>query len=287
MAVTLAQRIGIGNIMGGTEGFMKHLLRAALIAALAAIGLHAQPAAEFEVASIHLSNTEQGFINASTPSLNIGGDRALRFAQITLRDLIMLAYGVGAPQVQGPSFLNGRIDSPADRFDVVAKVPAGATREQVPEMLRGLLAERFHLTFHRENKVLQIFALEVAKGGPKMTESPAEGTGEARCTRSFAQREGATLAAVCNRMTSADIAQQVQALAPGYFREGPIVDLSGLKGVYDFKLEWITAMEANNGSPGPSMFNAVQDQLGLKLERRKQPLEILVIDTLDRKPTEN
>jgi uncharacterized protein (TIGR03435 family) len=88
-------------------------------------------------------------------------------------------------------------------------------------------------------------------------------------------------------MTSMDIAQQLQALAPGYFRDGPVVDLTGLKGVYDFKLEWITRAEANEGSDGPSMFDAVQQQLGLKLQSRKQSLEILVIDHVEKVPTEN
>jgi uncharacterized protein (TIGR03435 family) len=88
-------------------------------------------------------------------------------------------------------------------------------------------------------------------------------------------------------MTSADIAQQIQTLAPGYFRDGPVLDRSGLTGIYDFKLEWITAGEANNGSPGPTMLNAVEDQLGLKLERRREPVEVLVVDKLDRVPTEN
>lgn len=249
--------------------------------------LQAQPAAEFEVASIRPSNPEQGFINASTPSLKVDAGRNLTFAKITLRDLIMLAYGVGAPQVQGPGFLNGRPDAPADRFDVIAKVPAGATREQVPLMLRALLAERFHLMLHRESKTMQIYALEAGKGGPKMNESPEGATGEARCARSFAEREGATLAAVCSHMSAGDIAQQLQALAPGYFRDGPVIDKSGLKGVYDFKLEWITNGEANSGSPGPTMFAAVQDQLGLKLERRREAVEVLVIDQLDRVPTEN
>jgi uncharacterized protein (TIGR03435 family) len=266
---------------------MSKLVRQVLSIAIAATALRAQSAPEFEVASIHLSNPEQGIINAVTPSLNVGADHKLTFVHVTLRDLIMLAYGVGARQIQGPSFLNGVPDAPADRFEVAAKVPSGATREQVPLMLRALLAERFHLSLHREEKTMQIYALEVAKGGPKMKESPEGATGEPRCIRSFAEREGATLAAVCTRMTSADIAQQVQALAPGYFREGPVVDLSSLKGVYDFKLEWITAVEANNGSPGPSMMNAVQEQLGLKLERRRQSVETLVIDKLDRTPTEN
>lgn len=266
---------------------MSRLARLFLSITIAATALRAQSGPEFEVASIHLSNPDQGFINAVTPSLNVGADHRLTFIQVTLRDLIMLAYGVGARQIQGPSFLNGNPDSPADRFDIAAKVPAGATREQVPLMLQALLAERFHLSLHRENKTMQVYALEVAKGGLKMKESPEGATGEARCIRSFAEREGATLAAVCSHMRSADIAQQVQALAPGYFREGPVVDASGLKGVYDFKLEWITNGQANSGSPGPTMFDAVQDQLGLKLDRRRQPVEILVIDKLDRTPTEN
>ena len=266
---------------------MRALACTVLSIVVAVTFLAAQSAPEFEVASVRASNPDQGFINASTPSLNVGGDRNLRFAQITLRDLIMLAYGVGARQIQGPSFLNGNPAAPADRFDVIARVPAGSTPEQVPLMLRALLAERFHLGLHRETKTMQVYALEVAKNGLKLKESPEGATGEARCTRSFAEHEGATLAAVCSRMTSADIAQQLQALAPGYFRDGPVVDSSGLKGVYDFKLEWITNVEAANGSPGPTMFNAVENQLGLKLDRRRQPLEILVVDQLDRKPTEN
>jgi uncharacterized protein (TIGR03435 family) len=243
---------------------------------------------EFEVASVRPSNPDQGFINAVTPSLNVDRARTLTFVQVTLRDLIMLAYGVGAPQVQGrPNFLNGTPNSPADRFDIVARVPEGSTRDQIPLMLRALLAERFHLSVHRESKPMEIYALERGKGAPKMKESPEGTPGAARCVRSFAEREGATLAAECTHMTSADIAQQVMALAPGYFRDAPVVDLSGLSGVYDFKIEWITAAESNNNVPGPTMINAVEQQLGLKMERRRQTMEILVIDSLDRKPTEN
>jgi len=76
-------------------------------------------------------------------------------------------------------------------------------------------------------------------------------------------------------------------LAPGYFRDGPVIDMTGLKGVYDFKLEWITRAEANQGSDGPTIFDAVQQQLGLKLQSRKQSLEILVIDHVEKVPTEN
>jgi uncharacterized protein (TIGR03435 family) len=242
---------------------------------------------QFEVASVRPSDPNQGFINAVTPSLKVGGDRNLTFVHISLRDLIMLAYGVGAPQVKGPRFLNGTSDSPADRFDIVARVPAGATPEQVPLMLQALLAERFHLEAHRESQTIQAYVLEVGKNPPKMKASPEGANGAARCVRSFAEHEGATLAAECTRMTSADIAQQAMALAPGYFRDGPVVDQTGLQGTYDFKIEWITAAESRDGRDGPTMIEAIQNQLGLKVERRRQAVETLVIDKLDRKPTEN
>jgi uncharacterized protein (TIGR03435 family) len=214
------------------------------------------------------------------PSLNVEPGRSLNFANITLRDLIMLAYGVGAPQVSGPDWIR-------TRYDVVAKVPADAKKDDAQLMLQHLLAERFKLALHKEQKVIQIFALEVAKGGPKMQAMTEGDNGPAGCDRSFAERPGATLAAVCHRMHSVDIAAQLQALAPGYFREGPVVDLTGLKGVYNFKLEWVTRAEATQGSEGPTIFNAVQDQLGLKLDPRKQSLEILVIDHVEKEPTEN
>jgi uncharacterized protein (TIGR03435 family) len=136
-------------------------------------------------------------------------------------------------------------------------VPADGSKEQIPLMLQTLLAQRFKLALHHDQKVMQIYALEVAKGGPKMHESAEGDTSAPGCNRSFAETAGATLAAVCNKMTSADVAQQVQALAPGYFQDGPIIDLTGLKRTYDFKLEWITRLEVNAGSDGPTIFDAV------------------------------
>lgn len=242
---------------------------------------------EFDVASVKPSNPEEGMLNAVTPSLNISADRNLRFIHVTLRDLIMLAYDVGAAQIQGPSFLFGTMENPADRFDVVAQVPEGSKKEQVPLMLQALLAERFHLALHKDSKAIEVYALEVGKTAPKFKASPEGSTGTPRCIRSLARQEGATAAADCTHVTSKDIAQQLMALAPGYFRNTPIVDLTGLTGVYDLHVDWITAAEANAGAPGPTMIDAIRDQLGLKMEKRKQTQESLVIDKLDRNPTAN
>lgn len=96
-------------------------------------------------------------------------------------------------------------------------------------MLRTLLSQRFKLALHRDQRAMQVHALEVVKGGPKLQDAANGDRGESGCSRSFAETPGATLAAVCKGMTSAEIAQQVQALAPGYFQDGPVVDATGLK----------------------------------------------------------
>lgn len=258
----------------------RHILIAAVAYAAFRQATFAQGRPEFDVASIRPS-TRDGLIENHAPSLNVEPGRSLNFANISLRDLIMLAYGVGAPQISGPDFLT------ENRFDMIAKVPADGKKEQIPLMLRALLADRFKLTLHRDQKTMQIYALEVAKSGLKMQEAPEGDLGESGCNRSFAETPGATLAALCHRLTSEGVAQQLQTLAPGYFRDGPIIDLTGLKGVYNFKLEWITRVEANAGSDGPTIFDAAQKQLGLKLESRKQAMEILVIDHAEKAPTDN
>ena len=255
------------------------MLKRTLIAAVVASVLYAA-GPEFEVASVKPSSPDSGVINSQTPSLNLDPGRNLRFTNITLRDMIMLAYRVGAPQIAGPEWIRSR-------YDVIAKVPDDAKRGDVPAMLQAMLADRFQLKFHREQKVIPIFALEVANGGTKLKDSPEGDNGAPGCVRSFAETPGATLAAVCHSMTAADIAQQVQALAPGYFRDGPVIDMTGLKGTYEFRLEWVTRQEANAGSEGLSMFEAVQRQLGLKLQGRKQAMEILVIDNVGKEPTAN
>jgi uncharacterized protein (TIGR03435 family) len=184
------------------------MTRAAAVAILVALVLgpalaqSKATAPEFDVASIKPA-AHDGLIENHTPSLNVEPGRNITFTNIALRDLIVLAYHVGIRQISGPDWLT-------DRFDVVAKVPADATKDRIPLMLQTLLAQRFKLELHREQKTMQIYALEIAKGGPKLQESaPADKT-EAGCNRSFAESPGATLAAVCRRMNSVDLAQQVR-----------------------------------------------------------------------------
>src|SRR5258708_29170163 len=136
-------------------------MRVWIFAAIGSAAASGQPGAspEFEVASIRASNPDIGLIENRTSNPNTDPGRNLSFANISLRDLTMLAYGVGAPQISEPDWMR------TTRFDIVAKVPAEAAMEQIPLMLRDLLAQRFKLALHRERKSIQIFALEVAKGG--------------------------------------------------------------------------------------------------------------------------
>ncbi len=242
---------------------------------------------EFDVASIRPSQQE-GLLANHTPTLNAEPGRDIRFANIQLRDVIMLAYGIGIRQIVAPKWLYDPAGETNEtpRFDIVAKVPANATQQQIPLMLQRLLAERFKLEFHREHRDMQVFALEIGKGGLKMQESAAEDRRETGCSRGYGKGPELTITAECHRMSVEDLAQQLQTLAPGYFRDGPIVDKTGLKGIYDLNLEWIRMQELNAGAGGPTMFVAVE-KLGLKLEKRKEPVDMFVVDRCERQPTEN
>src|SRR3954452_12602697 len=125
---------------------------------------------QFEVATIKLApplNPAMAAAGKMHVGMNIDAAR-VDIGYLSLNDLIMVAYKVKQHQVVGPDWMKNQ------RFDILAKLPEGATKEQVPEMLQGLLAERFGLTFHKEMKEQSVYGLLVGKGGPKMKESAKE-----------------------------------------------------------------------------------------------------------------
>jgi uncharacterized protein (TIGR03435 family) len=266
---------------------MNSIVFVALVSAFS-IAAFAQPAGapEFEVASIRVASTDV-IRDSYTPTLNVTPGATLRMANVRLRDIILLAYNVGRRQLVGPPWL---IDDPleatdVDRFDIVAKVPDNATKDQIPLMLQKLVADRFHLLMHKDSKTLSTFALNVAKGGLKM-EPAAEGDRRAPgCRRNMYGTDGVTTA-VCQSMTTAQLAQQLQTLAPAYFRETPVVDRTGLTQAYDFTLGWLTLAQLDAGEQGPSLFDAV-GKLGLALDRQKETVEVFVVDRCDKLPSEN
>jgi uncharacterized protein (TIGR03435 family) len=250
----------------------------------AGIAIQAQ---QFEVASVRQSAPE-AILESFVPTLNVTPGATLRIRNRQLKELIQIAYGVGGRQVAGPQWL---IDpqvarSEIPRFDIEAKVPADARREDGPVMLQNLLAERFHLRVHREKRQITIYGIDVNKGGLKVSPNAGGGSsGGGGCARSLYGDNGVTTA-VCRDMTVAQLAQQLQTLSPAYFPDGPVVDKTALKDTYTFNLAWITLQQRDDGEEGPSMFDAMEKQ-GLHVEKQKGEAEVLVVDQIDPRPTDN
>jgi len=196
------------------------------------------------------------------------------------------------------------------RFDFAAKVPAGTTKEAFRAMLQSLLAERFKLAVHREKKEMQVYELTVARNGPKFRESAPKDAPEEDGPPGKLQRDGdgfpiltggTTMAVVPGhariRSDNRPIAWFVRMLSGQL--HSPVIDATNLHAKYDFLLSW--AWEGN-GTPGasadgapmaaldpyrPALISAVEAQLGLQLDRKKGQAEVLVIDHLEKAPTEN
>jgi uncharacterized protein (TIGR03435 family) len=235
---------------------------------------------EFDIALVKQANSATDLVENHLPNLRVNHGQ-ITFTNLQLQNLIMVAYGVGRGQVSAPKSLESAL---ANRYDLIARVAQHVGKEQIQQMLQRLLVERFKIALHRESKSMTVYALVVAVGGTKMKQVPDD-TQESGCNRSFAQTQGGSLAADCHCMRSGDIAAALTAYAPGYLG-WPVVDHTGLSGLYDFRLEWITRAESDAGSSGPTIFVAL-DLLGLKLERRRQTLEVIVIDHAEKNPVDN
>jgi uncharacterized protein (TIGR03435 family) len=254
-------------------------MRAFVIAATlsgAIFGQTAKPA--FDVADVHAS------AHVRNLSMQGGVLRAGRFEirRATMLDLIKIAYGVDADTVfGGPSWLEW------DRFDVIAKAPPATSQATVKLMLQALLADRFKLAVHRDTKPIQGFVLTVGKGKPKLRE--ADGSGDAGCPSSV-QREAATepyRVAACRNLTMEAFAVTLRGLDSRYFI-GPVADQTGLAGAWDFDLTWTDKRNLPYaGEEGITIFDAVDKQLGLKLEPGKVPMPVLVVDRVNENPTAN
>ena len=193
----------------------------------------------------------------------------------TLKLLIAAAYSLNSREVSGgPGWLE------SDHFDIVALTPADVrpNHDEQMAMLRNLLADRFKLTFHREEKEFSIYELSVARGGPKLKASTAPPDDPPQLISTvFPQR----ILLPARNTTMGDFVSILQRA----ILDRPVVDKTGLNGNYDIKLSY--APEGSTDSTLPSIFTAVQEQLGLKLEPAKVPVEMLVIDHVEKVPTEN
>jgi uncharacterized protein (TIGR03435 family) len=238
-------------------------------------------ALRFEVASLK-SSPPGGRGGGIRPSP--GGERYLATG-IPLQLLMMVAYRVKADQITGgPSW------TLTDRWDMNAKAERPSTVEELHTMLENLLADRFQLRFHREFKELPVYALTVDKGGQKLTPHEAQSAGDPWIDQSIDQ-------VVSVKMKATSVPMDYFVWRLGQVLDRPVIDLTKLKGGYDFNLAYtrdlppgLTEGAMLNGAPidtsGPTIFQALRQQLGLRLDAQKGPVEVLVIDHVE-KPTEN
>jgi uncharacterized protein (TIGR03435 family) len=233
----------------------------------------------FEAASIKLSGPRSVRGWEGGPGTRDPGRYS--FGQATLPDLIGIAYDVDQ---------NTRISSavPLDqhRFDLVAKIPEGATKEQFRAMMWALLVERFHLQAHVVSKELPVFDLVVAKGGPKLKESDAADSGQPGISSNFSAQGGFEVVHVRAQRASMELLAKMLP-NPG---EPPLFDRTGLTGIYDFTLDY-TIEQGVSGSagtpPAPDLAVALRQQLGLQMVGKKAAMDVVVVDSVDKLPTEN
>jgi uncharacterized protein (TIGR03435 family) len=242
------------------------------LGALAAAATGQDPSRpEFEVASVKAVDLST---LGNAISMNIGTVRReeVTFGNATLNDCIRFAYGMASDaQIAGPDW----IKSKESLYDVVAKGRPGASREQLQEMMQALLAERFKLVTHREQKEMSYFALVPAKGGPKIQQVKEVPDGFRGITY------GGRISAILQMPGLAYLLSRFET-------ERPIIDGTGLSGMYEVKLTWtLQQLQNPDAAPGPSLFTALNEQLGLKLEARKGPVDILVVDSAEQVPTKN
>lgn len=217
----------------------------------------------FEVASVKISP----HVGPGKPSWSDPGDAMFMATNVQLKILVQMAYEVDEKQISREGLLG------SEQYDVVARPEGGGTltSEKMKPMLVSLLAERFGLVTHRETKTVSGYALVKGKGGPKLHPSEALRAGQSATLR--------------GRITGRATEMVVLASMLGRPLGAPVVDKTGIKGTYDFDLNFAPPESADSSLP--SIFTAIQEQLGLKLESRKVPLQMLVIDSCRRVPAEN
>lgn len=213
-----------------------------------------------EVASVKTSLADPRNSGVTT------GHGRIHAENVTLKRCIMGAWSIGPNQVVGgPDWLN------TERFEIEARADQPVDDDAVLSLLlRGILVERFKLAVHHETRPIEAYVLETAKNGPKMDKS----TGGESIDLS---RNGGIDSKNATMRHFAEVLSRQMDL--------PVVDRTGLTGFFNLKLEW-TPQAAGQANDGPSIYTAIQEQLGLRLRAEKTPIDVLVIDHAER-PAEN
>jgi uncharacterized protein (TIGR03435 family) len=271
----------------------------------------AQASPSFEVASIRPASEQINQVNAG---LRIAGSQ-VRVTAMSLKDYIGMAYGVRPQQIDGPDWLGQA------RFDLAATIPSGGSAEQFPEMMRTLLADRFHMKMHRESREFPVYALGVAKDGAKIQPTkatPVEAMAEkAPAVNVAASGSGAGVAVDLgggssftfgnNRLAATKMTMASYAELLTRFVDRAVIDQTGLTGEYDVVLDiapedymgLMIRSAVNAGVTLPPQALRMLDgantdplsgplrNVGLTLESRRAPLDVVVVDSIAKTPTEN
>jgi uncharacterized protein (TIGR03435 family) len=268
------------------SGFRNHItadvmVALVLFAVIAEPGLQGQASnrsaekAAFDVASLKPAPAPTGRI---TVDLGNSSHGRLTLTNVTLSECLRFAYKIYTDvQIVGPDWIKDH----HNLFNIVAQAPPDTPRDELREMALTLLTERFQLVLHRETRELRYLALVVDKGGLKMHETKDDAPPGAEIVRPgrivYRRISGQTLAVLLTRFT-----------------QEPILDLTNLKGQYDVSLQWTPdnanarpATDPADATDAPFLFAAVKEQLGLKLEARKGPMDVVVVDHADRVPIGN
>lgn len=230
------------------------------------LGFAAALAAQsFDVVSVRPNTTGAGRSSERTNSGHVMAEN------ITPSSMIQQAFGIRSSQIEGaPSWIE------TDKYDLQATT--GTTKDlddiELQPYWESMLATRFRMKYHHASKEMQVYSLTVAKSGAKLPENTSGGDTSTHLSKS-AQHA---------LLTSTHIAMPKFALLLGKRLDRNVIDKTGLTGIYDVKLEWAPDLSTDTGSA--TIFTALQDQLGLKLESGKDPVDIIVIDSIER-PTEN
>jgi uncharacterized protein (TIGR03435 family) len=224
------------------------------------------------------------------------GDR-FEMRGATLKSLLTVAWHLPEDMIIGPKWID------TTRFDVLAKAPADVSisgpnvdADSLRAMLKALLVEQFKISFHNEDRPVSVYAVTTSKGEPKSTK--ADPSVRSGCRRAV---DGGF---ACQNTSMAQFVERLPVIARDYVSDRPVVDLTGIEGGWDFKLIWSgraafeAATRSNKGQPGGlatapepdgilSLFEAIEKQLGLRLQEQKHTMPVLVVDHVEPKPLDN
>ena len=266
-----------------------NLWAAATVLAIAAAAFAQTPETRpaFDVASVKPADSTAGREGGGRmgPGMGMGGGRggniqvapaSVTMRNVTLRNAIRWAHNVTEYQVSGPEWLDSA------RFNINAKSAGPASEDELRVMMQTLLADRFKLAVHHQTKEFNVFVLAPGKNGTKLQESKTEG-------ESSIQPQLNTMTVTVQRTA---VSQMIEMMTP--ILGAPVIDETGLKGRYDLTVnlaKYASEMQPGAGAVPPDPLSlitaALEGELGLKLESRKMPLDQIVVDHIEKTPTEN